>query len=58
MRTRRKGRWLLRQLRLGARMCQGTFFFKQKNSGLCGLAAARSAVKSAVRKKTERAETD
>ena len=28
MRTRRKGRWLLKQPRLGARMCQGTFFFK------------------------------
>ena len=27
MRTRRKGRWLPRQPRLGARMCQGTFFF-------------------------------
>ncbi len=26
-RTRRKGRWLLKQPRLGARMCQGTFFF-------------------------------
>ncbi len=29
MRTRRKGRWLLKQPRLGARMCQGTFFFVQ-----------------------------
>ena len=28
MRTRRKGRWLLKQPRLGARMCQGTFFFQ------------------------------
>ena len=28
MRTRRKGRWLPKQPRLGARMCQGTFFFK------------------------------
>ena len=27
MRTRRKGRWLPKQPRLGARMCQGTFFF-------------------------------
>ena len=27
MRTRRKGRWLLKQPRLGARMCQGTFLF-------------------------------
>ena len=27
MRTRRRGRWLLKQPRLGARMCQGTFFF-------------------------------
>mgnify|MGYP007049793629 CR=1 FL=1 len=27
MRTRRKGRWLLKQPRLGARMCQGTSFF-------------------------------
>ena len=27
MRTRHKGRWLPRQPRLGARMCQGTFFF-------------------------------
>ena len=27
MRTRRKGRWLLKQPRLVARMCQGTFFF-------------------------------
>ncbi|RHV63367.1 hypothetical protein DXB18_14010 [Clostridium sp. OM02-18AC] len=26
MRTRRKGGWLLRQPRLGARMRQGTFF--------------------------------
>ena len=30
MRTRRKGRWLLKQPRLGARMCQGTFFFVQE----------------------------
>ena len=29
MRTRRKGRWLLKQPRLGARMCQGTFFFTE-----------------------------
>ena len=29
MRTRRKGRWLLKQPRLGAGMCQGTFFFSQ-----------------------------
>ena len=28
MRTRRRGRWLLKQPRLGARMCQGTFFFQ------------------------------
>ena len=28
MRTRRKGRWLLKQPRLDARMCQGTFFFQ------------------------------
>ena len=27
MRTRRRGRWLPKQPRLGARMCQGTFFF-------------------------------
>ena len=27
MRTRRKGRWLPKQPRLGARMCLGTFFF-------------------------------
>ena len=27
MRTRRRGMWLLKQPRLGARMCQGTFFF-------------------------------
>ena len=27
MRTRRSGRWLLKQPRLGARMCQGTFVF-------------------------------
>ena len=27
VRTRRKGRWLPKQPRLGARMCQGTFFF-------------------------------
>ncbi len=26
MRTRRKGRWLLKQLRLGARSAKGTFF--------------------------------
>ena len=31
MRTRRKGRWLLKQPRLGARMCQGTFFFIHDN---------------------------
>ena len=31
MRTRRKGRWLPRQPRLGARMCQGTFFFIHDN---------------------------
>jgi len=30
MRTRRKGRWLLKQPRLGARMCQGTFFFTER----------------------------
>ena len=30
MRTRRKGRWLPKQPRLGARMCQGTFFFTEK----------------------------
>ena len=30
MRTRRRGRWLLKQPRLGARMCQGTFFFDGK----------------------------
>ncbi|MBD9125017.1 MAG: PDZ domain-containing protein [Lachnospiraceae bacterium] len=29
MRTRRKGRWLLKQPRLGARMCQDTFFFTE-----------------------------
>ena len=28
MRTRRKGRWLLKQPHLGARMCQCTFFFR------------------------------
>mgnify|MGYP007102282844 CR=1 FL=1 len=33
MRTRRKGRWLLKQPRLGARMCQGTFFFKNQDYG-------------------------
>ena len=27
MRTRRRGRWLLKQPRPGARMSQGTFFF-------------------------------
>ena len=32
MRTRRKGRWLLKQPRLGARMCQGTFFFLIHNN--------------------------
>ena len=26
-RTRRRSRWLPKQPRLGARMCQGTFFF-------------------------------
>ena len=31
MRTRRKGRWLPKQPRLGARMCQGTFFFIHDN---------------------------
>ena len=30
MHTRRRGRWLLKQPRLGARMCQGTFFFDGK----------------------------
>ena len=29
MRTRRSGRWLPEQPRLGARMCLGTFFFHQ-----------------------------
>ena len=29
MRTRRSGRWLPRQPRLGARMCQGTFFLRK-----------------------------
>ena len=29
--SRRKGRWLLKQPRLGARMCQGTFFFVYAN---------------------------
>ena len=32
MRTRRRGRWLLKQPRLGARMCQGTFFFNGKEN--------------------------
>ncbi len=31
MRTRRKGRWLPRQSRLDARMCQGTIFFIHDN---------------------------
>ena len=31
MRTRRRGRWLPKQPRLGARMCQGTFFFIHDN---------------------------
>ena len=35
MRTRRKGRWLPRQPRLGARMCQGTFFFMRRNRISC-----------------------
>ena len=34
MRTRRKGRWLPRQPRLGARMCQGTFFFMCTSGGV------------------------
>jgi len=34
MRTRRKGRWLPRQPRLGARMCQGTFFFLCTSDGM------------------------
>ena len=33
MRTRRKGRWLPKQPRLGARMCPGTFFFFGYNAG-------------------------
>ena len=33
MRTRRRGRWLLKQPRLGARMCQGTFFLCPKGRG-------------------------
>ena len=31
--TRRKGRWLLKQPRLGARMCLGTFFFCAGKTG-------------------------
>ena len=30
MRTRRKGRWLPKQPRLGAGMCQGTFFLSYR----------------------------
>ena len=30
MHTRRRGRWLLKQPRLGARMCQGTFFLSYR----------------------------
>ena len=30
MRTRRRGRWLPKQPRLGARMCQGTFFLSYR----------------------------
>ena len=37
MRTRRKGIWLPRQPRLGARMCQGTFFFIHDNRILAGV---------------------
>ena len=33
MRTRRKGRWLQKQLRLGVGMCQGTFFFGENLFG-------------------------
>ena len=33
MRTRRRGRWLLKQPRLGARMCLGTFFFCAGKTG-------------------------
>ena len=37
MRTRHSGRWLLKQPRLGARMCQGTFFFtgRKRKSAHC-----------------------
>ena len=36
MRTRRRGRWLPKQPRLGARMCQGTFFFYSLFVAPCG----------------------
>ena len=42
MRTRRKGRWLLKQPRLGARMCQGTFFFTEWTQ-LFGILSAEQA---------------
>ncbi|MBD8934667.1 MAG: zf-HC2 domain-containing protein [Lachnospiraceae bacterium] len=35
MRTRRKGRWLPKQPRLGAGMCQGTFIFYERR--LCDM---------------------
>ena len=46
MRTRRRGRWLLKQPRLGARMCQGTFFFihggSMKSDTIAAIATALS----------------
>ena len=42
MRTRRSGRWLLKQPRLGARMCQGTFFFTEWTQ-LFGILSAEQA---------------
>ena len=44
MRTRRKGRWLPKQPRLGARMCQGTFFFMVSAPVISLLMACRSPV--------------
>ena len=44
MRTRRKGRWVPKQPRLGARMCHGTFFFKMAKT----LSARRGICKKSV----------
>ncbi len=63
MRTRRKGRWLPKQPRLGARMCQGTFFFiaaglvfyrvKWYNKNVCGAKTASGVIGDCQNRKQE-----